>query len=101
MFKDATAFNQPLNTWDVSQVYLDPDGYDFWYMFSGATSFNQPLFNWNTQSIANMNNMFENATSFNQDISTWCVYFIGSLPSDFNTGGILSAPYFPVWGTCP
>ena len=41
MFRDATSFNQPLNTsvnkWNVSKV-TDMNG-----MFYGASSFNQPL----------------------------------------------------------
>jgi MoxR-like ATPase len=40
LFYDATSFNQPLSTWDVSNVT------DMRWMFIGATSFNQPLVTW-------------------------------------------------------
>ena len=39
MFTNATSFNQPLNSWDVSNANVEEMG----YMFDGATSFNQPL----------------------------------------------------------
>ena len=41
MFLNATSFNQPLNSWNVSNVR------NMHQMFAGASSFNQPLNNWN------------------------------------------------------
>ena len=37
MFQGAISFNQPLNKWNVSNLYF------MWGMFDGASSFNQPL----------------------------------------------------------
>ena len=41
MFGDATSFNQPLESWDISNVE------DIAYMLSGAESFDQSLDSWN------------------------------------------------------
>jgi surface protein len=91
MFVGATAFNQPLNSWDVSSV-TNMGG-----MFEGATAFNQdisgwnvssattmasmfqfcpfnqPIGSWNVSACTSMQNMFSNATSFNQPLSGWDV----------------------------
>ena len=67
MFLGATAFNQPLNSWDTLRVrFMDN-------MFRNATSFDQPLNSWNVSSVINMFGMFAFATSFNQNISGWVV----------------------------
>ena len=65
MFSQATAFNQDLNTWDVSSVN------DMNHMFQYAGSFNQDLNSWNLASVIGMVNMFENAIAFNGNISSW------------------------------
>ena len=57
-----TAFNQPLNKWDVSNVTK------MYCMFKNATSFNQALDKWNVSNVTNMRWMFRNATSFNQPL---------------------------------
>ncbi len=41
MFQEASAFNQPLERWNVSKVTT------MYAMFDGAASFNQPLRLWN------------------------------------------------------
>jgi surface protein len=92
MFSGATSFNQPLNTWDVSNVasmgWMFSDAESFnqdissWdvssspylrYMFEGATAFNQPLNTWDVSNVTNMQSMFEGATAFNQPLNTWDV----------------------------
>jgi hypothetical protein len=129
MFYDARAFNQDINSWDVSRV-LRMDS-----MFEGALAFNQPLSNWDMTNVAsiyrmffsasafnqdigmwrttNVNNptftsvgyasTFENATSFNQDLSKWCVSYRSTLPPNFytNTPAWNKTARVPVWGTCP
>ena len=69
MFAKASAFNQPLNNWNVSNVtYMTS-------MFAKASAFNQPLNNWDVSSVVEMNFMFYNASAFNQDLSMWCVSY--------------------------
>ena len=67
MFYQASAFNQPLNNWDVSSVT------DMLRMFYQASAFNQPLNNWDVSSVTNMIGMFERASAFNQPLNNWDV----------------------------
>lgn len=62
-FSNASSFNQPLNSWDVSNVSV------MYEMFDGATFFNQPLTNWDVSSVTDLKNIF--AISFNQPVDTW------------------------------
>jgi surface protein len=57
MFEAASAFNQPLDNWDVSSVT------DMRAMFYNASAFNQPLDSWNVSSVTNMSLMFSGALS--------------------------------------
>lgn len=45
IFQDATAFNQPVGNWDVSNMT------SLLNMFDGATSFNQSLANWDIRGV--------------------------------------------------
>ena len=67
MFSSATAFNQPIGDWDVSKVTYMGD------MFRGATAFNQSIVSWDVSNVSSMNSMFSGATAFNQEISVWNV----------------------------
>jgi surface protein len=78
MFYNATLFNQPLNSWNTSNVT------NMQATFNLATSFNQPLNNWNTSNVTNMTNMFKQATSFNQNIGNWNVINVTNMTSMFN-----------------
>jgi surface protein len=66
-FNDASSFNQPLDNWDVSQVT------NMIGMFGDTNSFNQPLDNWDVSKVTNMYAMFREATSFNQPLDNWDV----------------------------
>ena len=65
MFDGATAFNQDISSWNVSNVT------NMSYMFAGASSFNQSLAAWNVSNVTNMTLMFEGASSFNQSLEFW------------------------------
>jgi surface protein len=65
MFYGATAFNQPIGSWDTSIVQ------NMFGMFYSATAFNQPIGSWDTSNVQNMFGIFYSATAFNQPISAW------------------------------
>jgi surface protein len=67
MFEGATAFNQPIGSWNVSNVTTMQN------MFSLSTAFNQDIGSWNVSNVTTMQNMFSNSTAFNQDIGSWNV----------------------------
>lgn len=77
MFRDATSFNQDLNSWDVSQVV------DFSSMFRDATAFNGDISNWNTAQATNLSQTFRGATSFNQNLNSWDVSNVIALNGTF------------------
>ena len=53
LFYLATAFDQYLDNWDVSNVT------NMYYMFTGAVSFNQTLNSWNVTNVTNMTRCFK------------------------------------------
>ena len=65
MFINASTFNNPIASWDMSNV-TNMNG-----MFGSAIKFNQPINNWNTAKSTTMHETFSNATKFNQPIGSW------------------------------
>ena len=111
LFKDATAFNSPIDRWDTSKVTNMQSMFEGatsfnqdiseWNtaavmsmrsMFQGANSFNQPIGKWNTAAVTSMRSMFEGATSFNQDISKWNTAAVTSMLSMFKDATSFNQP---------
>ena len=70
MFEYCSNFNQPLNTWNVSNVITMQS------MFCGASIFNQPIDNWNLSSMKNMSYMFFGAENFNHPLTNWNIVHV-------------------------
>ncbi len=86
VFRGATAFNQPIKTWNVSQV-THMHG-----MFFDAKSFNQPIGNWNTANVKNMSEMFLHAETFNQPLEQWNVAKVTDMSSMFYHASAFNQP---------
>jgi surface protein len=86
LFLDATSFNQPINSWDVSNVT------NMSFMFSVATSFNQPLGSWDVSKVTNMEGMFSWTGNFNQDISNWDVSNVTNMSQMFGGAEAFNQP---------
>jgi surface protein len=69
----AISFNQPIGSWDVSNVT------SMRRMFNNASVFNQNIGSWNVSNVTNMYDMFAYATAFNQNISSWNVSNVTSM----------------------
>lgn len=78
MFNTATSFNQPIGSWNVSKVT------SFSHTFHQAYAFNQPIAGWNTASLTDMYGMFYHATAFNQPLSSWDTSNVVTMTNAFN-----------------
>jgi hypothetical protein len=92
MFRDASSFNQP----------IDSDGVTYWILsnvtdmtgtFRYAASFNQSLSGWNVSNVTLMGGMFYSATSFNQNLSSWNVINLTDATSMLDYAGISTSNY--------
>ncbi len=77
MFTRASAFNQPIDDWDVTHVNNMSE------MFRSASSFNQPLEKWNVSNVENMSGMFWDAYTFNQPLEKWNVSHVTDMSHMF------------------
>jgi surface protein len=65
MFYEATAFNQPIGNWNVSNVT------NMQQMFFFATSFNQNIGNWNVSNVINFTNFMGGKNSANYSAANY------------------------------
>jgi surface protein len=86
MFDNATAFNQNIGGWNVSNVTTMSS------MFILATSFNQNIGGWNVSNVTSMANLFRAASAFNQNISGWNVSNVTSMNSMFRGAAAFQQP---------
>ncbi|MCB9167157.1 MAG: BspA family leucine-rich repeat surface protein [Flavobacteriales bacterium] len=78
MFQDAHAFNQPLNSWDMGQVT------NTLAMFKNADAFDQAIGGWDMSQVTITGLMFQGAGAFNQDLSGWDVSQVTSFAGMFD-----------------
>ena len=66
-YNTSSPFNQPIGSWDVSNVT------NMRLMFYEARDFNQEIVNWDVSNVTDMAEMFHHTESFNQVIGNWDV----------------------------
>ena len=86
MFYNAFTFNQPIGSWDVSNVT------DMSSMFYGANDFNQNIESWNVSNVTNMSSMFHGAIDFNQNIGSWNVSNVTNMSGMFILAAVFNQP---------
>jgi len=87
MFQSCTAFNQPLASWNMGSVT------ETWAMFADAVSFNQPLAAWDTSRVMYMGYMFSNASAFNQPLGAWNVRQVKDMSGMLLGANVTTANY--------
>ena len=89
---NASGFNQPIASWDTSNVTT------FLSMFEGATAFNQPIGSWDTSKVTQMSNMFYNASTFNHYIGSWNTINVYGMSGTFRGASAFNKP-IGLWNT--
>ena len=83
---NTTPFNQPIGFWNVARVTNMRD------MFASAFNFNQPIGSWNVSNVTNMSYMFEDSTVFNQPIGNWDVGRVTNMQGMFFSANAFNQP---------
>ena len=65
MFQQANSFNQPLASWETSNVS------NMNRMFWANTAFNRDLSNWNIAKVTDFGSMFQGASAFDRGLCAW------------------------------
>ena len=88
MFYGAISFNGDISSWVVSHVT------DMSFMFAVASAFNQNIGGWDVSSVTDMSFMFYGADSFNQNLDRWDVSSVTNMYAMFEFS--VMSP-LPIW----
>merc|ERR1712003_213 len=75
MFTASLAFNNPLDSWNVSRVTI------LTMLFAGTGEFNQDITSWDVSSVHEMYGFIEGSQKFNQDLDSWNIASVTSMYS--------------------